>query len=536
MRKVSTTSCGSIAAIQHHVDEQSRNAQARAFLGALLHDDRGAYYAFSLKAPDGTWVPSARKIPAEDLRSVEVSLFDGNDVYVNVNGFIGRSRRSQRLRHVNEIMFDLDVVPAHSGETASLGYLKAAALELVSDAVSAGSLPDPTFTVDTGRGLQLHYIFQRSCSCKTVQGEPNKPLLGLVRGTRARISSILDGVLEPLSGKVVNDPAVSDLSRVCRVPGTLNTASGTWAALVGDMGPFWTLDGLRAYEYPKRKSMRSIRGAWSDSAGMAEALAHERMRAISALRDLRQSRGQLEGWRNELMFLFVNAAANFMPKDRLKAAATDFNSGLSVPLPESELNATVANLCRHTSPYRLTRASMARHAMLTEEESAAVGFFSLWSSRSMHRAMAKERTASKRKERDDRIAALAAQGLAQTKIAEAVGCSRRTVCSVLAALRPKGMGDRTAKVLRQAFANARARCLSEAARKLIGNLEIKAAFPGYVQESGNVHCVWAGGAPLRPGMPVCIFTLNTLLSLIPALRPTLGPPWPWLSGAGPSAP
>lgn len=521
MRKVSTTSCGGDAVIQHHIDEQTRNAQARAFLEALLHDDRGAYYAFSLKAPDGTWVPSARKIQADDLRSVEVSLLDGHDVYVNVNGFIGRSRRSQRLRHVNGMMFDLDIVPAHSGDQVSSADLRGRVLALLSDAVSAGSLPEPTFMVDTGRGLQLHYILERSCSCRTVQGEPNKPLMGLVRGTRARISAILDNVLEPLSGMVVNDPSVSDLSRVCRVPGTLNTASGTWAVLVGGKGPFWALDGLRAYKYPKKRSLRSIRGTWSDSASMAEALAHERMRAIAALRDLRQSRGQLEGWRNELMFLFVNAAANFLPKDRLTAAAIEFNSGLAAPLPESELNATVANLCRRTSPYRLTRAAMARHAMLTEEESAAVGFFSLWSSRSMHRAMAKERTAAKRKNRDEHIVILASQGLSQSKIAEAVGCSRRTVCSVLASRNPKEARSvsRVAKAIKQAFAEARARLIFESAACSIDNLEKENKVQEDVQKDGNVHCVWAGAGAFIAGMPAHVPALDHLLLSRPALSP-----------------
>ena len=80
-------------------------------------------------------------------------------LYVSVNGFSGDRRRLDSLRQINALFFDLD---CHGSSRSQTDNAICNALEIISEAVRIEKFPRPTLTVDSGRGLHLYYVLNRS--------------------------------------------------------------------------------------------------------------------------------------------------------------------------------------------------------------------------------------------------------------------------------------------------------------------------------------------------------------------------------------
>lgn len=417
--------------------------QARRFLSVLMHDDHDAWYGLHISyttCAGRTWQPNVLRIVPDRLSSFDVTAFDGFDSYVSVNGFCGRSRAEGNLRHVNSLMYDLDVEAAHSGELSgrALERAKGDGAALVYDLVERGLLPKPTMVVDTGRGLQVHYVLERTASYRNSLGEVNRPLLAVVKRVRDGLASLLRAACSAPGCQLSLDEAASDLSRVCRIPGSTNTKSDTRAALLHDDGPLWSLEGLLAF-LPQAQGPRKPASGTSPVSrprrpdmdeGASGLLCRLRMSKLQELRDLREASGGCLGTRNELLFCYVNAAFSLYGTTRTLELGRKFNDGFSRPLPDSEVRASVSGISRN-GVYRFGRRRLAEHVALSDEEDRAIGFFDLPATKEMRRRAEKRRRAEAKAERDAKVLSFAKEGLSYGEVARMVGVSRRTVCSVL---------------------------------------------------------------------------------------------------------
>lgn len=405
----------------------SRNEQAHKFFKTLLHDDRSSYYIVQTSTAQKQW-ESIGALKLEQINDLEVELCDGLNFYVTHNGFTGKRALSDRVRQLNGLLFDLD---CHNAE--NINQSKLLLQNKLYEAIRSSALPKPTMIVDTGRGYQLHYIFERSCSYRVKGGAVNTRLLKVVDAIRENLSLQLDQICKKVPG-VDNDKRVANLNRVCRVPGTFNTSSGTYSKLLECSGVFWALHELNAVldvQKPKTSPQTGLNDAFKPID--FNALCITRMRSAEALRDYREhdpnGRGCEGHSRNELMWFYFNAAMPVYGIEKAYELTCMFNQGFKKPLDKCEINATKRTLER-VGHYRLTKEGVIRHLDLNEVEIKETNFFI--TKRLTERLAAKAKTKQNRAERDKAIWALIEQGYTYQQVADQLGISRRTVCNVTA--------------------------------------------------------------------------------------------------------
>ncbi|MGN0959189.1 MAG: helix-turn-helix domain-containing protein [Coriobacteriales bacterium] len=400
----------------------------------MLHDDRESVYILS-SDEGGVW----RDTPLRAPQLASLSLGGQATCYVTHNGFSGKRRRLEGCRQVNAMFFDLD---CHEASQFTCRRLVAEAQRLLDAAVAEGDLPEPTMVVDSGRGLHLYYVLERSIPCRVAEdgrSRVNERSLGYFRDVQLRLADALGELLAGLDGIGV-DRAVFDLPRVSRVPGTYNAKAGRFAHLTASDGPFWHLGDLAAYR-PAKQPQGAPEAPQAPSPSVSKVVRFDRlmMARLKNVSDLQEYRGfACEGRRELMCFVYYNTAAQIYGRAEAGRLLEAFNARFNSPLDSKELGGIlssvdgVVNLKKEKGHYILTAETLVDMLGLTQEEIEAVGFFS--SKRRAERAEAKRRTRERRGERDRRICELYEGGtMTQQQVADEVGCSLKTVYRVLKA-------------------------------------------------------------------------------------------------------
>ena len=208
------------------------------FANVLYHDDRGSVCFVGVKEAAGQF----RETKCAKCQIVDaVARAKGEHAYISVNSFFSPwlPRSTDNLRQVNAIFVDMD---CHADDpTRTRETIKEETAYLIR-AIEEGWMPRPTIIVDSGRGLHLYYIYERSIPARLKGGCANDKGLAvhadLTRKIYARVSSVLDG------RALTVDCHCTDLSRYARVPGTVNPHTGTFCTLIRWNGPFYSFDSL----------------------------------------------------------------------------------------------------------------------------------------------------------------------------------------------------------------------------------------------------------------------------------------------------
>ena len=392
---------------------------AQTFFRILTHDDRGSFYCVARRDHSGSWYESF----ARAAQIANYSIFDTtSDWYLTRNGFGMRSRKSERLRQINALMFDLD---CHSGNAR---YSVGQGIRLLDQAVQDSLLPQPTMLVDTGRGLHVYYVLERSTSYRVSGGSFNNQGLKFFRDVESKLTAVMNAVFAG-SGLEL-DTAVFDFSRVSRIPGTFNTAAGCASKLLFAEERYYTLPSLTAFGAlaPKVKASASKKpGAHMIN---FDKLSLSRVGKIFQLQKLRGA--ACNGCRELMAFCLYNAAVQvFSDKEDARQKLIEFNKGFSEPLPQADLEQIIRSVSK-VGFYRMSAETIVAKLKMTSQEIEQTHFFE--SRRKTEREMAKRKTAEKRAARNAKILALYAQpGATMQSVAEAVGVCKRTVASVLKA-------------------------------------------------------------------------------------------------------
>lgn len=421
--------------------------QAAIFFGMLTHDDHGSHYVVS-QLRNESWIERAYR--AQDL--VDLKFNPTSAYYITRNGFTGRHRRVQDARQVNALMFDID---CHGKNPRASVPLVIAAL---ANAFATNSLPLPSLQVDTGRGVQVYYVLEKATPCKTRSGAVNSKGLDYVRDVEQGLSERLKRLIAHIPGAQV-DESVYDLARVGRIPGTWNPKANCYAKLIGHSFAFHTLASLLAYRHTpaqrlsQPKTGRMIR---------FDRLMTLRLNNVENLQKLRGY--DCHGSRESLCFVHYNTATQIYGPDAAFAHTLAFNARFNHPLPEADIaqikrsvdNVTIMHGSHKGERgfYPLCMQSLMEKLRMTQEEALAAGFLS--TNRQQVRAQAKADTAQRRNERNQAIVNLCTmQGFTQKAAATQIGCSIRTVASVMAAWRAnKNEGDHSAILLKDLAAAA----------------------------------------------------------------------------------
>lgn len=405
-------------------------SSAQSFFSILTHDDRASYYCIARRDDSGAWNESY--VSAEQLEGY--TMFDHNaDWYLSRNGFTQRSRKSERLRQVNAFMFDLDCHQGNARVAVSEG------IHAIEAAVRKGILPDPTMIVDTGRGLHLYYVLDRSLPYRLRGGYYNEKGISFFRDVESKLLAALQQVLLGVPSLEI-DTAVFDFSRVGRIPGTYNIAAGRYAKLVSCSKLFYTLSQLAdacvmgaslvsAMQSSKQASGASASQNCSRSRFVVfDKLALSRVGKIYMLQELRGF--DCTGDRELMCFCLYNSAVQIFPhKNDAVEKLAEFNARFIQPLSDQVLS-QIARSVDKIGFYKMSAATIVSKLKMSVQEIECTSFFE--SRRMIERRKAKLATAEKRARRDALILSLyALPGETMQSVAQKVGVCKRTVANVV---------------------------------------------------------------------------------------------------------
>lgn len=417
-----------VGATVSHVQE----SEWEIFRTLITHDDRNSYYVVSSDA-SGSWEDTAVK--SESLSAIGFNTKSA--YYMTHNGFTSACRKSEQVRQLNTLFFDLDCHDRGLQETRAI---VGRTLDTLKQGVGDGILPQPTMTIDTGRGVQLFYVLTRSIPYRaSANGQVNIKSVKLFENVQKRMASLLDSVVSSIRGISV-DRATFDVSRVSRIPGTFNAKAGRYASLCDySFDALYSLSKLSELipahtEQPSYKT--DLKRAFKQTSSIInyQPLLKSRLAKIIELQKLRNF--NCEGNRELMSFVFYNTAVQVYPHEVAQQKLSSFNNNFINPLNVSELNGitksvdSVTNM-RGEQGYYLIGANRLRELLaMTLEEEVAINFFE--SNRSVLRKEAKRITKEKRDQRNARIVTLYRQGsYTYASIAKQVMCSVRTVATVI---------------------------------------------------------------------------------------------------------
>lgn len=401
-------------------------SEQELFYSLLLHDDRNSRYILS-SDEGGVW--RDRALYAAQLPGIR---FDGSsNYYLTHNGFSGSRRTLECTRQVNAIFLDVD---AHGAGKLECRRAVARANQLIAAAVDEGRLPLPTMVVDSGRGLHLYYVLHRSIPYRVRREgvlQVNSASLEYFADVQRRLADVLAEVLAGVQGVEV-DRSVLDHARVGRVPGTYNARAGRYARLIGSAGALYTLDVLGSYRPAAQPAPKP-----APKRGKVVRFQPLMLSRVAKLAQLQEYRNfDCRGRRELMCFVFYNSAVQLYERSVAMERTEAFNARFKQPLQWEELAGiasavdSVVNCKGERGYYPLSAQTLIDKLQLTQTEIDELRFFS--SKRTAERAAAKAATRQRREERNAKIVELyTAQGMTQPEVAAAVGCSARTVFSVL---------------------------------------------------------------------------------------------------------
>ena len=162
-----------VGATVSHVQE----SEWEIFRTLITHDDRNSYYVVSSDT-SGSWEDTAVK--SESLSAIGFNAKSA--YYMTHNGFTSACRKSEQVRQLNTLFFDLD---CHDRDLQETRAIVSQTLDTLKQAVGGGALPQPTMTIDTGRGVQLFYILYPIHSVSSKCKRPGQHQIGEALRKRA---------------------------------------------------------------------------------------------------------------------------------------------------------------------------------------------------------------------------------------------------------------------------------------------------------------------------------------------------------------
>ncbi|MEE1011530.1 MAG: helix-turn-helix domain-containing protein [Acutalibacteraceae bacterium] len=402
---------------------EKNKEEMHKFTSMLHHDDKNSNY-FICQYIGGTMF--SKRITAPEFSSEKASE---EDCYISLNGFTGYHRKIKECRQINALVFDLDY--HHKTSPEHLNWIKKRTLMLIQDAVNENRLYAANIITDTGRGLQIFYIFDASISYRTKDGKGNEKAMYAYKKIRQNIEKKLEAVLAEETDVLEMDNNVYDITRIVRLPGTLNTQSGSRAKMIYVNEDYYSFSDFYT---PTQKKQTPIKNKKHNKKFRSnEALNEARMIEMEKLQLIRKN--NCEGFRNYMTFIYYNSAIQVYDKKEAIAKTYAFckNFGESnTAFTESQIKAITRGIDNNKGTnfkghYIITKEWIIEKLDITDEEAELIGLDKIINARQLK----KRRNAELKKERNIRIIRMADENISRSDIAKEIGVSLRTVQSVL---------------------------------------------------------------------------------------------------------
>ena len=352
------------------------------------------------------------------------------DCYITPNSFYVPKRQCRFVHKLNYLFIDIDnhndLVDKHS--INSLLY------HLQEDYFNI-KIPEPTFVVNTGRGLQLYFKIP-----PLSYNDKNSKFWRKIE------QGLIDNMRDLNFNGFAVDTNVKDAPRLLRLAGTYNTKSKTYAEIIYSSDKEYTLTdisqgyvfggtttGKKYKKYKGNKHTTAVgKGRYrvnvnsSVSNGIYKKeqelkLLEQRLQDLSKLVDLRQ--GDLKGCRQSLIWQVGNILRQLDITEQEKAAyLQDINNSFSEPLPDSEIQHEISR----TDIYRRSTNKLIELLQISTEEQLQLLTIK-YSTQKLNKELQKAERKKHKEEILKQVQYMSTAGKTQKQIAVSIGVSVSTI-------------------------------------------------------------------------------------------------------------
>lgn len=374
----------------------------------------------------------------------ELESYDSHyDSYISLHGFTRYGRKSEHIRELTCIYYDLDLHRKRGNidilddidiindiingaideelfwKRNNIDEYIHNTLNIINWAIKDEKIPEPTMITRTGRGLGLFYVLEKSIGCSKGRNAGQVAFWNLIY---RRLGKKIKELLVPENNVYADDPEeilefdtriLCDYSRVTRMPMTVNQATGERCSIISmpyseGRPRYYSLKELSGYVFPKtyngkktytKRKRKKNNIVYVDFS--REIFLRERLHAMELLQE--QRNGECTGTRDYMCFVYYNHAVQIYGAGQAVEKLKRYNNGFNEPLPDGELCNLVKGVNRNKGDsyegyYRLTNKWILEKCGITQEEEKQSGM--KLTKRNIDRIMAKETTARRRMERN----------------------------------------------------------------------------------------------------------------------------------------
>lgn len=423
------------------------NGMAQQHIG-MIHKDNDGYIALCNINADGEFSQHHYLYDVlVNKLGFEAFELDKN-YYFSPNTFFKPRRSVETVRQISALYVDLDLHGKTKAEVKRI--TRDLVVFLKTDAVLK-NIPAPSIIVFTGRGLQLYWVLDPLPK----HGVP------LWQMTQDSITNAFRAIFKRYNIDIDVDH-VSDIARVLRLPGTINTKAGEMARVLEFNDNKFRLDEINENYFPELSDFKHSPRKPKAPAKLYHlfnlySLHLARLNDIIKLVEMRKGHIESDECRRRLVFLYRYLTCCYLKSPQHALALTlDFNKGFTQPLPErTVIKATesaekayfdwlsgdvdIINGVPFRKGYNYKNSTLIDWLSITPEEQREME--TIIGKEEKYRRNDKRRygkdenglTAKQRErqERDKRILEMHKQGMTHRQIAKIIGVSAKTITNSL---------------------------------------------------------------------------------------------------------
>ena len=354
---------------QFNTEEQQR------FLSILHRDSRGgSVICTQFHNGDLSMQQVTKDITEINCEQIE------DDVYVSVNSFKTSggpftSRRAENVYSLNAMYIDLDL-PGHKRNEDSEMIIHEN-LDMIHEAVSDGRLPRYTMITSTGNGLGVFFVLTNSIANTSKTAKQQQYFDTLYDLLAERMKDVLSECGE--HALTVDSSVIGDHARICRLPGTRNSKSGTMCTLleVNERGCciLFEYSKILSRDTAEKTQNTNKKGKTKNTGEKRFVSSFYHAQLLMKLEQLQKERSSWRGHREVFCFVYYNTAKQCLEYQDAVKALRQFNDDLGERIEESRIKSIIKSVDSNSSYdgsyagyYKLTNLWICNKLGLDENE------------------------------------------------------------------------------------------------------------------------------------------------------------------------
>lgn len=342
------------------ISETSLVAEQTAFLNLLCRGPEcGNIIKYSIAGK------KVKRTSASSRTEALVSTVNNGNTYVTVNSFSGVKRKNSNLFAINGIFIDID---GHNLKPDEIVQAKINTVSVINDAIKEGRLCNYTAMTDSGRGIGLLFLYDRSIAA---HGNTERQIK-FHKSLYNKMIKLIEKLLNEYNGVMLSvDKGVKDAARLCGLPGTYNYNARAYRRNIKinpDARYFLSqIADICGFE-PTKKQKKKVNKDMRNVEGLGQSRADK-------LRRLQASRKDWQGYHHQLCFIYYNTVKLYMDESEATAALEEFNGNFAdYGIDRAEIRGIIRSSKGNGAAYCFTNAYIMNSLNLNEREAAEFKF------------------------------------------------------------------------------------------------------------------------------------------------------------------